>query len=104
MAKPTLLPKRTIHNTSISAILSWLIFLSGLISMAISAYMVISTYSSLPFEDGWTQMFAANAGENPLSLAWLCRQHNEHRLFIPKLFLTVDLRVFQARQIFLLAS
>ena len=46
---------------------------------------------------------AANGG-NPLSPAWLWQQHNEHRLVIPKLFLAADLRLFQARQAFLLAS
>ncbi len=66
--------------------------------------MVVSSYSSLPYWDGWTQIEIAAGGGNPLSPAWLWQQHNEHRLVIPKLFLAADLRLFQARQVFLLAS
>jgi hypothetical protein len=42
-------------------------------------------------------------GENPLSVTWLWRQYNQHRLVIPKLFLLADLRWFQAQQVSLLA-
>ncbi|MGC2112514.1 MAG: hypothetical protein WA655_23550 [Candidatus Korobacteraceae bacterium] len=92
------------QESPISAVLAYLILLGGIATIAISAYMVIAGYSSLPYSDGWTQIFAANSGENPLSLRWLWRQHNEHRLVIPKLFLVADLRFFRARQVLLLAS
>jgi hypothetical protein len=49
-------------------------------------------------------MAAIAKGENPLSASWLWRQHNEHRFVIQKLFFAVDLKMFHASQVFLLAS
>src|SRR5271165_2613329 len=85
-------------------ILSYAILLAGIITIGFSAYMVVVGYSSLPFWDGWMQISVVDRGENPLSLVWLWRQFNQHRLFIPKLFLLADLRWFHATQRFLLAS
>jgi hypothetical protein len=87
-----------------AAILSWLILLSGLLTLAAAIYTVVINYSSLPFLDGWAQLEIVADGGNALSPAWLWHQHNEHRLIIPKLFLAADLELFQARQIFLLVS
>ncbi len=87
-----------------SSVLSCAILLGGIITIAVTVNMVIMSYSSLPYADGWTQVAVVANGENPLSPAWLWRQHNEHRLVIPKVFLAADLRLFQARQVFLLAS
>jgi len=87
-----------------SAALSWLVLLGGIITIGVAAHTVLSSYSSLPYSDGWAQISVVANGENPLSLAWLWRQHNEHRLLIPKLFLAADLRLFQARQVLLLTS
>jgi len=67
-------------------------------------HIVITTYSSLPYWDGWTQIEVAANGRSPVSPSWLWEQHNEHRLVIPKLFLAVDLLFFRARQAFLLSS
>ncbi len=90
--------------SSVPSILSYLVLLAGLATIAFSAYLVVASYSSLPYWDGWTQIsHAANTG-NPSTLAWLWKQHNEHRMPIPKLFLLADLYWFRARQVFLLAS
>src|SRR5208283_771091 len=86
------------------AIFSYAILLGGVLTIAVTLYMVVVSYSSLPYWDGWTQVGVAAGGGNPLSPAWLWQQHNEHRLVIPKLFLAADLKLFQARQVFLLAS
>ena len=88
----------------INSALSYLILLGGALTVALSFYIVISTYSSLPYWDGWTQIEVAANGRSPLSPSWLWEQHNEHRLVIPKLFLAVDLLFFRARQAFLLTS
>jgi hypothetical protein len=88
----------------ISSALSWVILLGGIITMGVTLHLVIVSYTSLPFWDGWTQIAVLANGENPLSFAWLWRQHNEHRMPIQKLFLAADLRWFHARQTFLLAS
>jgi len=88
----------------INSALSYLILLGGALTVALALYIVITTYSSLPYWDGWTQIEVAANGRSPLSPAWLWEQHNEHRLVIPKLFLAVDLLFFRARQAFLLTS
>ena len=87
-----------------SSALSYIILLGGIVTIAVTLHMVIASYSSVPFWDGWAQIGVVANGENPLSWAWLWRQHNEHRLLIQKLFLAADLRWFHARQTFLLTS
>jgi hypothetical protein len=66
--------------------------------------MVVTSYSSLPFWDGWEEVRFAASGGSLLSSNWLWRMHNEHPIVIPKLFLAADVRLFRARQAFLLAS
>lgn len=88
----------------LNSALSYLILLGGALTVALALYIVIATYSSLPYWDGWTQIEVAANGRSPLSPSWLWEQHNEHRLVIPKLFLAVDLLFFRARQAFLLVS
>jgi hypothetical protein len=65
---------------------------------------ILVSCSSLPWWDTWEYIAAIAKGESPLSPSWLWRQHNEQRLVIQKLFFVVDLKMFHARQIFLLAS
>ena len=84
--------------------LSYLIFLGGGITVGIALYMVIICYTSLPWSDGWAQIFAPAHGEKLFSVKWLWEQHNEHRLLIPKLFLALDLRLFHANQKLLLST
>ena len=93
----------TIQERANSA-LSWLILISGWVSAGIALYMVVVCYTSLPWSDGWTQIFAAAHGENLFSLHWLWEQHNEHRLVVPKLLLALDLRFFHASQKLLLST
>jgi hypothetical protein len=80
------------------------ILAGGLLTIAFSLYLVRTTYSSLPYWDGWRQIEVAANGASPVSPSWLWQQHNEHRLVLPKLFLAVDLQLFGARQAFMLAS
>jgi hypothetical protein len=87
-----------------SKILSYVILLFGMITVILSAYLVVVTYTSLPHWDEWSQIdFAANRSAQS-TLDWLWSQHNQHRLVIPRLFLLADLRWFHATQGFLLAS
>jgi hypothetical protein len=87
-----------------SDVLSYVILAGGLLTIAFSLYLVRTTYSSLPYWDGWRQIEVAANGASPVSPSWLWQQHNEHRLVLPKLFLAVDLQLFGARQAFMLAS
>ncbi|MFZ0738922.1 MAG: hypothetical protein WBL70_03425 [Candidatus Acidiferrales bacterium] len=100
--RPTSTPVPDTSRTSCA--LSYAILLGGFLTIAVALYMVVTTYSSLPFWGGWRQVEIAANGSSPFSPAWLWQQHNEHRMVIPKLFLAADLRLFQARQVFLLAS
>jgi hypothetical protein len=84
--------------------LSYIVVLGGVVTIALSLYLVFASYSSLPFYDAWGQIdFAANEG-TAHTFDWLWRQYNQHRLVIPKLFLLADLHWFQARQVFSLTS
>jgi hypothetical protein len=104
-SRTTLISARTGRPLAhISVALSWVILLGGIVTMAVTLHLVIASYTSLPFWDGWMQISVLANGENPLSFAWLWRQHTEHRMPIQKLFLAADLRWFHARQTFLLAS
>ena len=83
---------------------SYAILLAGFITIASCAYMMVVSYSSLPYWDGWVQVNYAADGGNPFALEWLWSQLNEHRMPIPKLFLLADLHWFHATQVFLLSS
>jgi hypothetical protein len=86
------------------SILSYAILVGGIVTISVVAHMVVVSYSSLPYVDGWAEIDAVSRGANLSLPGWLWKQHNEHRLVIPKLFLLVDLRLFRATQVFLLAS
>ena len=91
-------------TSRITGPLSYAILLGGLATIVLALYMVVTSYSSLPYWDGWRQVDVAANGYSSVSPAWLWAQHNEHRLVLPKLFLAADLRFFRAHQVFLLAS
>jgi len=95
---------RRSYQQRAAAALSFLILALGIVTIGIALYMVLVCYTSLPWSDGWAQIFVAASGQNPFSLRWLWEQHNEHRLLIPKLLLGLDLRFFAASQKLLLAS
>src|ERR1039457_1149422 len=86
------------------AIISYAILLAGIITIGLSMYMAVVSYSSLPYWDGWIQINFAAEGGNPFTFDWLWSQYNEHRMPIPKLFLLTDLHWFHAKQVFLLLS
>ncbi len=100
----SLLSNRKFHGSRASVVLSYAILVAGLLTAGAAVYMVIASYSRLPSTDGWEQIDTAMQGVNPLSLAWLWTQHNEHRMVISKLFLAADLLLFRATQKLLLTS
>lgn len=79
--------ERQSESSRAASALSFAILFGGFLTFAVAVYIVKIGYSSLPFQDGWTEVEFAAAGGNPFSPAWLWRQHNEHRLPIPKLSL-----------------
>ena len=88
----------------ICASLSDAILLGGACTIVVAVYMMVVSYSPLPWWDTWEYIAAIAKGDNPLSPTWLWRQHNEHRLVLQKLFFVIDLKLFRARQTFLLSS
>jgi hypothetical protein len=86
-----------------ASLLSYCVLLGGLATVLATTYLVITTYSPLPHWDEW-QIFDYFARSNTWSLGWLWAQHNEHRIFFPKIFYLIDIEFFRGTQVFLLAS
>ena len=96
----------TEHNPTESRFsfwLSWVVLLSGLGAGIASAYIVITTYSPVPHWDEWS-LFDHLAQGGDWSVVWLWAQHNEHRIFVTKLFFLLDVEFFHGTQKFLLVS
>jgi len=91
-------------SSVLSAVLSATILLGGILTIALMLYLVVSSYSSQPYNDQWTILVFAAKGGDLLSPAWLWERYAEHRLPIPKLFLAADLYCFRDNQKFLLGS
>jgi hypothetical protein len=84
-------------------VLSYVILAGGFLTALYSSYIVVVSYSSLPFWDGWVEIdFPATGGGSVLE--WLWTQHNEHRLLLSRLFMLADLHWFHARQTLLLVT
>src|ERR1035441_1977216 len=65
--------------------------------------VVIRTYTPLPKWDYWAEVHWLKlyyAGQWHISDLW--RQHNEHRIFFPRLFFLIDWGVFKGTTVFLL--
>ena len=92
------------RDLQISTVLSWLILLGGLLTIGVAAYMVLASYSPLPFWDEWSELHYFAAERHQPFLSWLWTQHNEHRILTTKLLLMADLYIFRGRQTLLLTS
>ena len=92
------------RTSPVSSVLSYAILFGGILTIGVALYMVVVSYSALPFWDGWIEVEAAAQGVDLLSPTFLWERDNEHRVVVPKLFLAADLRLFRGRQVFLLAS
>jgi hypothetical protein len=91
-------------TSRVSAVLSYLILLGGLLMVPVTVHMAVVSYSSLPWWDAWSQVGDLANGDHLLSPETLWRQHNEHRMVIPKLFFAADLYRFHGRDVFPLVS
>ena len=96
-------PQHRSSDQPIASVLSYLILFGGIATAVIALYLVVTCYTPLPWSDGWGEIALAGAGGKIFSLPELWQQHNEHRLLIPKLFLGLDLRLFDASQKLLLS-
>lgn len=95
---PTDLPA----NSPLAVFLSYCVLLAGIGAGIASPYIIVSTYSALPHWDEWALFDHLAIGN--ASLPWLWAQHNEHRIFVPKLFFLIDVYFFRGTQAFLLTS
>jgi hypothetical protein len=90
-------------ESRLSIWLSWGVLLAGVGAGIAPAYIVITTYSPVPHWDEWS-LFNHLADGGGWSLVWLWAQHNEHRIFLTKLFFLLDVDLFHGTQTFLLIS
>ena len=81
---------------------SYISLACGLAMMVFMAHLVWSYHSPLLWVDQWIFLreLIGNHGHYSLSLLW--RQHNDHRILIPKLFYLADLYIFHGTNTFLL--
>jgi hypothetical protein len=84
--------------------LSYALLAGGVAFVAFMAYSVYLIYSPLLWVDQWTFLedVIANHGRYGAELLW--KQHNEHRIPLPKLFYLADLYLFGGKNLFLHAS
>jgi len=70
-----------------------------------TVYLICRFYTPLPQMDHWEEIrWLKNYYAGQWHFADLWRQHNEHRIFFPRLFILADLFLFKGRSVFLLVS
>lgn len=85
----------------------WAIAFSAGVALLVASTIavVIRTYTPLPKWDHWAEILWLKnyyAGQWHVSDLW--RQHNEHRILFPRLFLLTDWFLFRGTNVFLLCS
>ena len=80
------------------SLLSSLVLACGLVTVAVGAYQIVSSYSPVPMGDEWGDIDAiAMAPNHQPPLTWLWSQHNEHRIVAYRLLLLADIHWFHGR-------
>jgi hypothetical protein len=72
----------TVASTAAAAIVA----VCGLFVVAMTLRMAVLGWSPVPFWDQWRNLVSGRF----LSWSWLVKQHNEHRLFVPRLIFWLD--------------
>jgi hypothetical protein len=84
---------------------AWAAFAVPLLLFATSAWTVVRTYSPTPFWDQWANIMDwQDVLKHGLTFDYLFSQHNEHRIFFPRLVFLADLKWFEGRDILNLAA
>ena len=109
MRTPAIPPAQAVipKTTPLAVPMTWALAFSAatLLVAASTIAVVILTYTPLPKWDHWAEILWLKhyyAGQWHLSDLW--RQHNEHRIFFPRLFLLADWFLFRGTNVFLLCS
>jgi hypothetical protein len=96
----------SVSTTALSPMLWAIAFSAGVVLLVASTIaVVIRTYTPLPKWDHWAEILWLKnyyAGQWHVSDLW--RQHNEHRILFPRLFLLTDWFLFRGTNIFPLCS
>lgn len=79
-------PSRELSPASVVVLTTWLAM------TAAALWLVVSGAPNCPIEDEWS-LTPALTGHEPITTAWLWRQHNEHRLPLPRLIQILVLRL-----------
>ena len=82
----------------ILTIASYFILVLGIGTMAAAAYMMLVSYTTVPYWDEWGVINAYIALNSHLPLQWIWAQNNEHRIVFQKLLLLLDLHLFKGRE------
>jgi hypothetical protein len=69
-----------------SAIAAAIVAVCGIFVVVTTLRMVILGWSPAPFWDQWDSLMSGRS----LSWSWLVKQHNEHRIFLPRLIFWLD--------------
>jgi hypothetical protein len=78
----------------------WALFVVPAVLLLWSVRAVVDTYSPTPFSDQWANVWWWRELSQGRPLAdYLFSQHNEHRLFFPRLVFLADFKWFQGRNI-----
>jgi hypothetical protein len=78
------------------------VFLCGIATALVAAWLIISAYSPTPFADHWVIFYDLSQGKHWYSPAWLWSQNNnEHRLPIVRLMTVADLKLASGHSILL---
>ncbi|HKT69354.1 MAG TPA: hypothetical protein VJP83_07955 [Terriglobales bacterium] len=97
---PAISRKGNPSSSSLAAsILSYLTLAGGLGTIGAVAYLMVHSYTCLPFWDLWSVSIFL-AGPRRSVLEWLWAQHNEHRILLSKILLLLDYRLFHAMDVF----
>src|SRR5574340_505551 len=82
--------------------LSYAVLAAGLATVVFCAWFVVACYSPVPFVDQWIfiQELTTRGGDYGLDQLW--KQHNDHRIVIPKFCYLLDMRLFGGTSAFLL--
>lgn len=84
---------------AIAALLSYLMLLAGLATLAALLYLVARCHARAPVWDMWSIIdFWAKPAQS--TIHWLWAQHNEHRILLAKLIVLLDYRFFSGRDVF----
>lgn len=102
------MPKPAIPKAApVAAPMIWALAFSAGIALVVASTIavVVRTYTPLPKWDHWAEILwlkSYYAGQWHVSDLW--RQHNEHRILFPRLFLLADWFLFSGTNVFLLVS